>query len=382
MSERPRILIIGPTPPPFIGPSVNTSALLEHAGLHLRFEVLHLDTSDRRDITNIGRFDWTNVALACRHGAGFLAKFFLRHPALVYLPISPSLLGLIRDLQFLLPAVARGSVLVIHQRGGQMREFYRLANPALRAVMRYVFDHCDRVIVLGDYFRQEFEGLVPPERIAIVRNGVDPQPYLDWKRPAIRQAADAVRMVYLGNLVESKGYRLILEVARRLRGSRPPVQFLLAGEYSSEADREHTEEFLRQFGLHDSVRICGVVSGPKKIDLLCGADAFVFPTAYPYEGHPTVIVEAMAAALPIVSTKHVAIPETITDGCEGFLVERGDVDQLTARIRELAGDEQLRVRMGAQSRATMLERFTLDRCVDEIADVFAAALRDRGESPN
>jgi glycosyltransferase involved in cell wall biosynthesis len=380
MTARPRVLIIGPTPPPFIGPAVNTRALLDHPALRQRFEVTHLDTADRRDITNLGRFDWTNVWLAGRHGAEFLARLVWQRPALVYLPISPSFLGLIRDLEFLIPTVLRGAVLVIHQRGGQMREFYGAANPALRSMIRFVFSRCARLIVLGEHFRAEFDGLIAPDRIVVVPNGIDPRPYLAW-RPPDRPRTGPVRVVYLSNLVESKGYRLVLEVARRLAGTSPPVEFVLAGQCASEADRDYAERFVRDHGLAGSVAIPGVVTGSEKIDLLCGADVFVLPTAYPYEGHPTVLVEAMAAGLPIVSTRHVAIPETIADGRDGFLVDVGDVDALADRIRQLATDAPLRALMGAASRGTMLARYTLDRCAQAITEVFAAALETSVGSP-
>jgi glycosyltransferase involved in cell wall biosynthesis len=380
VTARPRVLIVGPTPPPFIGPAVNTRALLDHPALHRRFDVRHLDTSDRRELTTIGRFDPTNVWLAGRHGAEHLARLAWQRPDLVYLPISSSLLGSVRDLVLMVPAVLSGAALVMHHRGGPMRELYRTAPAAVRAALRFVFDRCARVIVLGERFRDDFAGLVAADRIAVVPNGVDPAPYLAW-RPPPGEPPPRIRVVYLSNLAETKGYRLALEAARRLARELPALELVLAGHYATPADQAWTEAFLRDHDLARTVRLVGVVSGAAKLDLLCGADVFVFPTAYPYEAHPTVILEAMAAGLPIVSTRHAAIPETVTDGAEGFLVAAGDVDALADRLRALATDPALRARMGARARDTLLARFTLDRCVERIADVFTDALRatlDRG----
>jgi glycosyltransferase involved in cell wall biosynthesis len=361
---KPKVLIIGPTPPPYFGVAVNTKALLEHAAMQ-RFDVLHLDTSDRRDTSNMGKFDVTNITLALKHGAEFLAALVRHRPDLVYLPISPSMLGLVRDLEFLLPAAGR-TVLVIHQRGGQMRNRLLGTNRAVRAAVRYVFARTSRVIVLGNHFRPDFSGLVDDERIVVVHNGVDPSPYLARRRA---RTDDKIRVLYMGILLESKGYRLLLEVARRL----PAIAFQFAGDYMNDTEREFTERFVHEHRL-SNVELLGVVSGDQKIATLCDADIFAFPTAYPYEGHPTVIIEAMAAGLPIVSTRHVAIPETMTDGEEGFLVDTNDVDALALAIEKLASDGQLRARMGARSRATLLARFTLDHCVEQIVAVFTSAL--------
>ena len=370
---RPKVLVIGPTPPPYFGVAVNTKALLEQPLMKARFELLHLDTSDRRDIGNVGRFDFMNVWLAVRHGAEFLAKLVRDRPDVVYLPISPSYLGLVRDLEFLVPAAAAGATIVIHQRGGQMRERLRRADPVLRRTVRYVFDRVARVIVLGEHFRSDFTDLIEDRRIVVVHNGVDPAPYLAWRGE--RGTGGLVRVLYMGILIESKGYRLLLEAARRLRDTHPRLVFQFAGELMTDDDRTFTERFVREHALAN-VQLLGVVSGAAKLDTLCGADIFAFPTAYPYEGHPTVIVEAMAAGLPVVSTRHVAIPETMTDGEDGFLVDTGDVDGLTAAIAKLADDPALRTRMGAHARATLQARLTLEHCVEQIAGVFDAALGD------
>lgn len=249
-----------------------------------------------------------------------------------------------------------------------MHARYLGANVAVRAALRFAFSRISRVIVLGEHFRPDFRALIDSERVAVVYNGVDPTPWTSRVRPV----RDRVRVLYMGILMEPKGYRLVLEAARRLRGE--PIVFQFAGELMSDAERTYTEHFVRDHGL--DVEFLGVVAGADKIDLLSSADIFAFPTAYRWEGHPTVLVEAMAAGLAIVATRHVAIPETIADGRDGLLIDVGDVDALTMRIRQLAGDAGLRARLGAHARATMMERFTLDRCVRSIVSVFDAALED------
>src|SRR5882762_10156183 len=90
------VLIVGPTPPPAHGISVLTELLLQ-SGLKESFEVVHLDTSDRRTLDNVGRFEIRNVALALYHGARFLWLLLWKRPALVYIPVSESPLGFVRD---------------------------------------------------------------------------------------------------------------------------------------------------------------------------------------------------------------------------------------------------------------------------------------------
>jgi colanic acid/amylovoran biosynthesis glycosyltransferase len=79
------------------------------------------------------------------------------------------------------------------------------------------------------------------------------------------------------------------------------------------------------------------------------------------EGLPTVAVEAAAAGLPVVGTRHSGIPEAVIDGRSGFLVAEGDVPALGDRLDALLGSADLRRRMSAEARALAEERFDLAR---------------------
>lgn len=375
--SRDTILIIGPTPPPYIGPAVNTQNILAHPALHERFDVVHVDTADRRTIENIGRFDWTNVYLAGRHGAEMWAKLATRRPRAVYLCISPSFLGFIRDLLFMLPTIWSGGVLVIHQRGGQFKKFYDESNPAMKALIRHIFRRTSRVIVLGEALRYNFEALIDHHRIVTVPNGLDPRPFLERERVRPHEPSDTFRVTYLGNLIPSKGYGVLLEAAPLVLKERPDTHFTLAGAFMDSRDRRDTERFIAEHDLSGTVTLPGVVTGDDKLDLLLQSDAFVFPSQYPHEGHPMVILEAMAAAVPVITTDHAAIAETIREGQNGYLIPKGDARALADRLLGLAADADLRRRIGAANRARLIEHYSFDVCVAELVRVISDGLADR-----
>ena len=89
------VLIVGPTPPPAHGISVLTEVLLQ-SGLKQSFDVVHLDTADRRTLANVARLELHNVGLALYHGARFQWLLLRKRPALVYMPVSESRLGFVR----------------------------------------------------------------------------------------------------------------------------------------------------------------------------------------------------------------------------------------------------------------------------------------------
>ena len=86
------------------------------------------------------------------------------------------------------------------------------------------------------------------------------------------------------------------------------------------------------------------------------------------------ILEAMACGLPIISTRVGAIPEVITDGVEGFLIEPGDIEALADCIVRLGKDSQLRQRMGDAARKTVQQQYSLNAMVERLMDIYREVL--------
>jgi len=122
------------------------------------------------------------------------------------------------------------------------------------------------------------------------------------------------------------------------------------------------------------VKFEGPVHGKKKHDLFVSSDIFVFPTYYPPEGHPWVILEAMAAGLPIITTDQGAITESVIEGVNGFIVGKRSPDQITEKIKLLIENPQIREKMGKESRRLYLENFTEERMVERLASAFYKVL--------
>jgi len=366
--------VIGPTPPPYHGGSVATEYVL-NSSLRDGFELIHLDTSDRRGLENAGRFDLTNVALAFVHGARFVRLLLARRPDVVYIPVAQNRLGFWRDFLFFLPSRLLGKRIVVHVHGGHFGEFYARTDPLTRWLVRWSLRGVRRAIVLGERLRPILDGLVPPDRIAVVPNGVADE-HGGVPPEAIGAGRSGRRVVYLGTLTRTKGFGVVLEAAGRLLEELPDVEYVLAGELHDGEARSIAAPY-RTERYRDRITFPGVVAGREKAELLRGADVFVFPSFYPYEGHPYVILEAMAAGLPVVTTAHGAIPEMVTDGKNGYLVPQRDPDALAGRIRELLEDDGLRTRMAAASRRRYLESFTVERWAERMAAVFRAAVDAR-----
>jgi glycosyltransferase involved in cell wall biosynthesis len=360
---RPRVLFAGPLPPPHHGCAVITRNLLD-SSLADRFELVHLDTADRRGVENIGRFDIGNVWRAGMHGAQFLRLLGTAKPDLVYLMIAQNTWGFLRDALFMSPAALRAVPLVLHFQSGQFDQFVAGAAAPLRALIRSLIARADRAVVLGHALAPMLEGLLPAERIAVVPNAV---PDITTGTRAPRRGT-RIRALYLGNLIPGKGYLEVADAARALLAEGADIEFTFAGHVSDNAAHQRALAIARMWP--DRIRFVGPVAGDAKVQLLGESDFLVFPSHYENEGHPLVVLEAMAAALPVISTRYVAIPETVLHGETGLLVDVRDTTALVAAIRSLSADAALRARLGDAGRVRYLQHYTLDAWAARLGDIF------------
>lgn len=392
--RRPKAVIIGPLPPPYQGMAIFTRQLLGSEVLGRSYELLHLDTADRRTAENMGRFDLTNVVLALRHAAELLRILIRNRPEITYVEVSQNALAYLRDSVFIYLAHLSGSRVVAHLHGSYFREFYEGAGWWCRWLIRSTSKRLAAAAVLGDGLRGIYEGLVPEDRIHAVPNGI-PDPF--GEAGAVERVAgdggesEPLTVLYLGMLFEPKGFLDLLRAAGDFRGGEPRVRFVFAGEWFSDAERREAERVAAEAGLNESdlsfagadglerfdgtlrgdrlATFVGRVDGESKWDLIAGADIFVFPGWQP-EGMPLVILEAMAAGLPVVTTDTGAIGDVVVDGETGLIVGKRDPAGLSAAIRRLAESDGLRHDLGRAGRARYLAEYTEDRCTGRLVELF------------
>lgn len=366
-----RLLFVGPSPPPYNGMSVATELVL--ATLRGVVQVAHLDTADRRGISNIGKLDLRNLLLAARHGIENLWLLMRMRPNAVYIPVSQAWLPFLRDSLFLIPARLARRKIIVHLHGGYFGQFYKQSSWMMRAIIRYALGQVSVAIVLGERVAHAFDGILSRERVRIVPNGI-PDNFAN--RVGQWNGHPGCTLLYLGALDASKGVLDLLCALSLVKEHIERFRFVFAGEWYSRHDAEAANQIIQGAALGRHVEFVGPVGPEWKLSLLKDADFFVFPTKYKYEGHPYVILEAMAASLPIISTRVACIPETIRDGIEGFLIGPGDISGLAEKIELLIRDEGLRRRMGLAARQRFLEEYTHEKFAARMKAVFYEAFAD------
>jgi glycosyltransferase involved in cell wall biosynthesis len=167
----------------------------------------------------------------------------------------------------------------------------------------------------------------------------------------------------VGRVSTWKGQDYFLEVARRVLATRPGARFAIVGD-TFDARSPLVQDLKAQasrLGVQDAVVFAGYRSDiPAVLDAL---DVFVLPSTLP-DPFPTAVLEAMAAARPVVANAHGGCVEMLVHGSTGHLVAPGQPDAMAAAIGELLDDPGLRARMGAAGRERVRSTFTLASYVD------------------
>lgn len=364
-----RILAVGPTAPPYHGVSMMTENLLQ-SSLSSEFDLHFVDIADRRGIANIGALDLGNVKLALCHAAKFFGLLRRCNPDLVYLPISQGLWGFLRDLLFLLPAGFLRKKVLIHLHGGEFDRFYSSMPGPLCLLTRSVFRRNTWAIVLSDCLKYSFKGLIEHKRIYVVPNGIDG---VQCPKQKVTSKNERIHILYLSNLRESKGFLELLAVVPKVLKHCPNVRFSFVGEKTYPDEMEKANLLVAEHHLEQCVKMPGVIRGREKNNLLADADIFVFPPIA-QEGQPLVLLEAMSAGLPIVSTDRGSIRETIDDGVTGFVVRPRDPDALLKALLKLIKNKNLRRNMGLKGKERFHKHFTKQRWVSNMKTVFYQTL--------
>lgn len=340
----PSVLVIGPEPPPATGMELATRALLEelrHADI--RYE--RVDTADPYDdLANRGRLSLHNLWLAMKHTALAAWKLRRKDVAVVYVPIAQEFPALFRDMAFITIARLARRPVVLHLHGGMFCDFYSRQTPIRKWMIRATVGRATVGIVLTERLRPALECVMPAERVVCVANGVSRAP------ATIARVDNRVHVLFLSSLFPWKGTHLFIEAFARATEGRSDVVGTLAGTWPSAELRERTLAFADRLGIRDRLTFPGVVDRDEKRRLMSGADIFCFTSLVP-EGQPLVILEAMAAGLPVVAFDWPGIADTVLEGETGVLLEDRSSDAVADALRVLVEDAAERRRLGEAGRA-------------------------------
>jgi glycosyltransferase involved in cell wall biosynthesis len=224
----------------------------------------------------------------------------------VYLPIAQGFPALFRDLSLMSIAHLARKPVIVHLHGGALRGVYESQPRTIRRLMRAIVGRAALGIVLTSDLRPCLECLLPPERVTVVENGIDLPP-LEGER--VSRDDDQIRVLFLSSLYRRKGVLVFVEAMAIATRRQPALRAIVAGDWPDLETQEETLKLVSSLGIEPAVTFAGMLEGPQKSRVFRSADIFCFPSQI-VEGQPLVVLEAMAAGLPIASSGRPPMPSS------------------------------------------------------------------------
>ena len=236
-----------------------------------------------------------------------------------------------------------------------------------------------RIVVVGDGQREEIAsyGVAPLTKIESIRLGLELTPFLRAEiargtlRRELRIEPDVPLVGIVARLVPIKAHEVFFEAAVRIRAALPGVRFVVIGDGER---RQALEALVRNLGLADSVTFVGWRRDMPSVY----ADLDLVALTSLNEGSPVALIEALAAARPVVSTAVGGVPEVVIDGETGLTVSVSDVSALADAVLVLLRDPALAARLGAAGRRHVYPRYDSSRLVNDVRNLYLRELSARG----
>jgi glycosyltransferase involved in cell wall biosynthesis len=267
--------------------------------------------------------------------------------------------------------------LIVHPHGLEMFQMLtrkeRMLGWPFRASLRSILRHSAACISLGGklttILQQQVEGsackvVVLPNATEVTQVSSDKGQVASDKGQVSRgKGVGAIRLLFVGRFAFNKGLDVLMAVARRLvqEGRQDRVRFDLAGDGPLLAEYQ-------QRGLPRNVNLCGRVDDEQLRALYAGCDALILPTRF--EGMPTVVLEAMAQAKPIIVSDVGATAELVSPH-NGYLLPPGDAEALYQAVLAFAErSPEVHAKMGTYSYERVKERFSWPAVTQDYLQLF------------
>jgi glycosyltransferase involved in cell wall biosynthesis len=245
---------------------------------------------------------------------------------------------------------------------------------------------CDKIVDrLADGWIVNARSIIPTlvagigartDRIDVVHNGIELKAFQIDKTPHHAKVQlgldpDTAVVSIVAVLREEKNHDMFLAVVAELVRSNRQVTFLIVGDGPR---RDYLHRRVEQLGLSNHVRFLGM---RHDIPQILAASTVSLLTS-PREGSANILIESMAAGVPVVTTDFAGVEDMIQDGREGFIVPIDDVPAMTRRVGDLLDQPALREEMGRHGKSKARSSFSMDRMTHDLLAVYRKHLLARG----
>ena len=235
--------------------------------------------------------------------------------------------------------------------------------------IKKIAEEAAALITISDFNKNYLTDLLGKEyrkKINIIRCGVD----INRFKKNSGYNGDNITIMTCGRLVEKKGMLDTIRAFSLIADRYERVYLTIVGDGPL---KNEIIQVTKNNGIDDRLKIIGQLSKNEIEQQFSKSDIFLLPSKTAKngdrEGLPVAILEAMAARLPVISTKHTGIAEAVKDNVSGFIVEEGDVESIAQKLEILIRDKDLRVKMGEKGHGIVKKHFNIKNEINKLEEL-------------
>lgn len=308
-------------------------------------------------------------------------RLLFSRKCIIYLTTAQSKMGFMRDMFIIWAASFGGGYLICQQFGGNYGGFYNKQSRFIRFLVCKTLNLARRIIVEGDLVKEQFSFLHDyKEKVCCVPNGLPERSIKVAKKAKTYKIEEPFKLIYLSNLIQTKGYWDVLKAVEILRKRRRNVICRFIGKFMFESNSVKYSstgqacraflEYIRDNELSEHVSYDESLLGREKFEAFRESHLFLLPSNYLYEGQPVSVLEAMAHGVVTIATNYRLIPVMVEENHTGLFVPYGEPEAIVEKIEYLMDNPQEYERLSGNSIKRFCECFTAECYVDRMMTVF------------
>jgi glycosyltransferase involved in cell wall biosynthesis len=282
----------------------------------------------------------TAISLHTSHGSSFARKFcYLCAARMVGIPV------------------------VLHVHPAAFRDYYNSGSARRRWFVRLAGQLSERIVFLSTTQLDAFRSVFSEEKMSVISNPVDVSAFSRWRSSWQHMPC---QILYLGWITREKGVYDLVDAIPEVVREYPHATFVFGGT----KELARLRQLISEKGLGANAQVVGWVEGEERLRLLRTSRVLVLPSYS--EGVPNVILEAMAARVPVIATPVGGVLSVVQDGVTGVYVQPGDVAAISAAICRLLRNREECERLAANAHGEVSRKYDIEVIAGQLRQLYGS----------
>ena len=363
-----KILCVLHLPPPVHGAAMVGNWIKDSELINKDLDITYVNLSTSQTLQEIGEGGIKKLLSFFKVFFRVFKSIFGKKYDLCYMTLTATGAGFYKDacVVFLLKLFGQNIIYHFHNKGVSKNSDSSMN----QKLYKFVFKNT-KSILLSKHLYNDIAEFVSEKDVYYCPNGINNVDF-DFNSIKNTNVNDPCKFLWLSNMMEEKGVLVLLEACKLLKSRNIAFECHFIGAWSDVTEEKFNQKVV-EFGIKENIFAHGKKYNEDKFEFFKNSDVFVFPTYYHNETFGLVLVEAMQAYLPAVSTNEGGIPDVVENGKTGLIVEKRNSKDLADKLELLCLEPELRIKMGKAGNQRYKEKFTMDIFENKIQDIFQEA---------